>query len=189
MRPRWFLVQLEDIDYTSAPVADLFYCTFLNRHPSDSGKADNKARWWPEWREITWNKDGTFEYCGRVLLSPRAKPDEEKYSKFGTEISLQENDTVLVGPFNFATPIAPVKSSARVDLKYWNFLAKTCEKFSILPPKLSLSEKTSIVFASRLRSILPSISEQSLCATSSSLFYTALLFPKKRRTATAIIYK
>ena len=179
MRPRWFLVQLEDGNYVTEPKNNLYYCTFLNRHPSDTGKADNKARWWPEWREISWNEDGSFEYGSRVLLSPKAKPDEGKFSKFGTLISLQENDTVLVGPFDFSTPIYPAKSSAKVDIKFWNFLSKTCEKFSILPPVLSQSEKSSIVCASRFRATLPSVSEQSLCASSSSLFYTSLLFPKR----------
>ena len=75
-------------------------------------------------------------------------------------ISLQEKDTVLAGPFYFSTPIFPAKSSARVGIQFWNFISKTCEEFSILPPVLSHSEKSSIVFASRLRCTLPSISEQ-----------------------------
>ena len=45
MRPRWFLVQLEDGNYATEPTNNLYYCTFLNRHPSDTGNADNKARW------------------------------------------------------------------------------------------------------------------------------------------------
>ena len=179
MRPRWFLVQIEVEDYTTVHVDNLYYCTFLNRHPSDAGKADNKARWWPEWREIVWNKDESFEYGKRVLLSPRAKPDAEKFSKFGTQISLQEDNTVLVGPFNFSAPIYPAKSSAKIDATYWNFLAQTCKKFSILPPVLSHSEKSNFACASRFRATLPSISEQNLCPSSSSLFYTALLFPKR----------
>ena len=86
---------------------------------------------------------------------------------------------MLVGPFDFSTPIHPAKSSAKVDIKFWNFLSKSCKKFSILPPVLSQSEKSSIVCASRFRATLPSVSEQSLCASSSSLFYTSLLFPKR----------
>ena len=104
MRPRWYLVQVERGEFLSAPKDNLFHYTFLNRHPSDAVKSDNKARRWPEWREITCNKDNTFEYGTRVLLSPRAKPDQERFSKFGTYISFTANGTVLVGPFDFDTP-------------------------------------------------------------------------------------
>ena len=50
MLPQWFLVQLEDENYATVPENNLYYCTFLNKHPSDTGKVDNRARWWPEWK-------------------------------------------------------------------------------------------------------------------------------------------
>ena len=189
MRLRWFLVQLEDGNYATEPKNNLYYCTFLNGHPSATVKVDNKVRWCPEWREISWNKDRSFEYGRRVLLSPKAKSDEEKFRKFGNLISLQENDTVLVGPFDFSTPIYLENSSAKVDIKFWNFLSKICGKFSILPPVLSQSEKSSIVCASRFRVTLPSVSEQSLCASSSTLFTHLCCFLKGRESHTVIYRK
>lgn len=53
------------------------------RHPTDASKSDNKSRWWPEWREIAWNKDKTFEFGALVIFTPHLKPDASKYSKLG----------------------------------------------------------------------------------------------------------
>ena len=75
------------------------------------------------------------------MLLPRTKPDEEQFSKFGTYISLKENDTIMVGPFDFTTAIYPAKSSTRVGVKYWKLLSKACANYSLLPPVLSYSKK------------------------------------------------
>ena len=82
LRPRWFIVQLDNNKKEASSGSGSYFCNFLQRHPNDDGKADHLARWWPEWRKIHWNKDGTFEYGERILYSPRAKPDVKCFSKF-----------------------------------------------------------------------------------------------------------
>ena len=81
----------------------VYFCEFSQRHPSDEAKTDSRSRWWPEWRELSWDESGSqFDYGRRILLSPRSKPDLSKYGKFSDNINLLDKNTYLWGPFDFS---------------------------------------------------------------------------------------
>ena len=45
MRPRWYLVQVGIDDSPSGKNTGTYFCSFLQRHPSDSNKSDSISRW------------------------------------------------------------------------------------------------------------------------------------------------
>ena len=52
MRPRWYLVQVSLDDSPAGKSNGVYFCSLLQRHPSDSDKSDSSSRWWPEWSEL-----------------------------------------------------------------------------------------------------------------------------------------
>ena len=154
LRPRWYAVQLEFQQCLPQRDSTMYLCEFLQRHPRDDGNADNDARWWPEWRKLSWNADGTFEYGERILYSPRAKPNLKNFSKFSVELDLTDDNVSLVGPFDFAPPAGAAKSSAIIPHDVWNQLLIKCEELSIVPPVLSASRVMTYATASTMRSKL-----------------------------------
>lgn len=89
LRPCWFLIQVNMEKNLDTADDGIYFCEFLQRHPSDENKTDDRSRWWPEWRELSWDESCTEFDCGRrILLSPRAKPDLSKYGKFSDKLNL-----------------------------------------------------------------------------------------------------
>ena len=102
LRPRWYVVQVNDEESRDTAERGIFLCEFLQRHTSDKEKSDSRSRWWLDWRELTWDKAKTvYDYGRRILLSPRLKPDLQKYGKFSDNIQLLDEDVYLAGPFDF----------------------------------------------------------------------------------------
>ena len=87
LRPRWFLIQCDTTENKDSSDDDVL-CQFMAKHPDDNTKPDITDRWWPEFREISSNSDGTFEYKKRILLRPNAKLDKSKILVFSCEINL-----------------------------------------------------------------------------------------------------
>ena len=78
--PRPRLLTHVDI-YDDFPVRTSF-CTFYQRYPKDNVLADDNTRWCPELRELIWYTDGDYDFCERILFTPRQKTDQEFYGKF-----------------------------------------------------------------------------------------------------------
>ena len=101
MQQRWYLVQVSMKESTQWTNTGMYFCSFLQCHPSDSGKSNSSCRWWPEWRELDWLQDGScYEYGQRVLFSPRNKPDLKKYGKLSEDLNLSCEQTYLLGPLD-----------------------------------------------------------------------------------------
>jgi hypothetical protein len=183
LRPRWFLVQIEQQNSDETPLPfGVYFCTFLQKHPSDKHKSDDKSRWWPEWRELLWDKDNNYDFGDRILFSPSQKPDLSLFGKFGTEINLFDNETNLVGPFNFLERNPSSPGQSLISEKYWMQLASECAVHSLTPPILSSSARVNIACASSFHSLTQdSIVYQSV-PTFSSLTSMKYLFVKKRGT-------
>ena len=163
MRLRWYLVSVNDcVTQTLRREPVTFFCSFLRRHSTDKRKFDSAARWWPEWREISWNNDGTFEYGASYQLGSRANLDFKRYSVFGSDIVLPNG--LFHSPFNFL-PQAPGRSG--ISFIYgtnWAALATACEKRSIAPPTLpNLFGSTDSV--AHFRTLLPAVKPQGFSAT------------------------
>ena len=71
LRLKWFLVQVVPPDSNDDALqhGSQFY-TFLHKHPKDKDLADNKARWWPEWRELIWDDKHDYDFRDRILFGP-----------------------------------------------------------------------------------------------------------------------
>ena len=176
LRPRWYLVQI-DMEHNSEHESNgTYFCTFLQKHPKDIDKFDDNARWWPEWRKISWNDDGTFEYGERMIFTPRSKPDPKKFIKFGDDLDLSDPSCLLVGPFYFSPPIGTSKSSSIVPLHAWQHLFQKCNDFySLILPSLSSGIPLPSANVSHFRRSLPVSSSHDLLPHMSSSFYCSLV--------------
>lgn len=133
MRPRWYLVQVSLGDSPTEKTNGMYFCSFLQRHPSDSSKSDISSRWWPEWRELNWLSGGScYDYGSRVLFSPRNKQDLKKYGKFSEEVDLSCDQTYLLEPFNFLPKDSSTPVYALINVPTWIQLNEICEARSIL---------------------------------------------------------
>ena len=74
IRPRWFLVRIElELSYSldlQPESTSNYLVAFLARHPADTQKTDDQARWWPEWHEFTIGADNILDFGQRILFHP-----------------------------------------------------------------------------------------------------------------------
>ena len=135
MRQRWYLVQVSMKESIQGKNTGMYFCSFLQCHPSDTGKSNSSSRWWPEWRELDWLQDGScYEYGHRILFSPRNKPDLKKYGKFSEDLNLSCEQTYLLGPFDFMAKDSSTPAHSIIQDSIWLRLNEICEARSILPP-------------------------------------------------------
>ena len=155
-RPRWFLITVDHDDVANATnIPHSLYCSFYQRHPKDNGKSNNRARWWPEWREIEWNNDKTsFEYGQRIIKSPRYCGDQNRNAVWGTHINFHDNATLLHGPFDFLPRTDDRAGSCFIDDKHWMRLVDICRARNLNPPKLCPTDQMTIALASAYRQAL-----------------------------------
>ena len=140
MRPRWFLIQVDLEESTEASSTGIYFCTFMAKHPDDAKLADNLVCWWPEWRELAWNEDGTFEFEGRILYGPKSRPNNRKYAKFSTDVNLSSCDVMLVGPFDYIEKQG-VRKLSFIAEGIWHRLVDQCAERALLPPVVRSSAK------------------------------------------------
>ena len=137
LRPRWYVVQVNEEESKDTSEKGVFLCEFLQKHTSDKYKSDSRSRWWPEWRELNWSNDGTvYDYGRRVLLSPRSKPDLQKYGKFSDNIRLLDENVYLIGPFDFAKKDRSTPGQSIIPEERWLELSEICEFRNIIPPSI-----------------------------------------------------
>ena len=163
-----------------------FFCTFLHKHPKDSSVADNKARWWPEWRELLWDDENNYEFGDRILFSPAQKPDLTLFGKFGTELNFNTPGTVLVGPFSFLERSLSRAGRCFISDTHWKSLNDACQHNSLTPPTLSNDLRHVVTRASILRSTLNEASSHCEITEVSSLTSMLYIFCKKKVIAPAI---
>ena len=159
LRPRWYVIQVNEEESADTREGGVYLCEFLQRHTSVDLKSDSRSRWWPEWRELSWSKDGKeFEYGRRVLLSPRSKPNLQKYGKFLDNICLLDDDVYLVGPFDFAGKDNSTPGTSIIPETKWKELNLICDNRSIIPPSIGeRRSKRGQANVSTLRLTLPSM--------------------------------
>ena len=179
LRPRWYVVQVNEAESSDSLEKGIYLCEFLQRHTSDEHKSDSRCRWWPEWRELLWSKDGSeYEYGRRVLLSPRSKPDLQKYGKFSDNICLLDEEVYLAGPFDFAKKDASTPAKSVIPEERWKELQEICESRSIIPPSIGgRSSRRGQADTKKLRENLPELEGNMYAA--SSLNILEHLFSKK----------
>ena len=148
LRPRWYLVQVVLEQSDNAVTDGMYFCTFFQKHTKDTQKPDNAARWWPEWRELEWNEDGTYEYGQRVLFQPRTKPDLQQYAKFGTDVNLTEPSRAILGPFDFEAMRNKIPSKSIVPAAAWTELSNRCRDLNLTPPVLSSTKRRAMALRS-----------------------------------------
>ena len=181
LRPKWFLVQVAVLDSDDEPLSHgNYFCTFLHKHPKDSSVADNKARWWPEWRELLWDDENNYEFGDRILFGPAQKPDPTLFGKFGTAINFNLPGTVLVGPFSFLKKSPSRAGRCFISDMHWKLLNDACQHNSLTPPTLTSDLRHVVTRASTLRSSLHDTSSHCKTAAHSSLTSLLYLFSKKR---------
>ena len=159
----------------------IFFSEFLQRHPSDDTKTDSCSRWWPEWREPSWDDSCThFDYGRRILLSPRAKPDLSKYGKFRDKINLLDPNVYLWGPFDFKAKDSSTPAKSIIPEKEWTALEEVCEWKCLLPPTIGVwKKKSDLRNVAFLKEILPNAETGKPGNSVSSLDSLELIFSKK----------
>ena len=181
LRPKWFLVQISALDSDDVPLSHgHFFCTFLHKHPKDSSVADNKVRWWPEWRELLWDDEKNYEFGDRILFGSAQKPDLTLFGKFGTELNFNTPGNVLVGPFSFMKRSLSRAGRCFVSDTHWKSLNDACQHNSLTPPTLSNDLRHVVTRASILRSTLNEASSHCEITEVSSLTSMLYIFCKKR---------
>jgi len=149
MQARWYLVRV-DFDLSDNKEKGEYFCTFFQKHPNDATLPDNRARWWPEWRELEWDASNEFfEFGRRILFGPSSKPDTNKYGLFGTDITL--SDSTLTNPFSFLPKSSVRPANSIVPDASWRELQKACIRNNLAQPTLSLSTRRSNATASVYR--------------------------------------
>jgi hypothetical protein len=135
-RPRWYLVRVAKEQQGTAPsvICSTYTVEFFAKHPSDDFLADPDSRWWPEWHEYSRSNDGVMELGRRVLMSPKATPNLNKFTMYSDNIDLI-SDLALIGPFNFAS--GSTRSKQMVELSEWVCLSDACMGRGINPPRMS----------------------------------------------------
>ena len=137
LRPKWYAIQVNEEASGDTMEGGVYLCEFLQKHTSDDLKSDSRSRWWPEWRELSWNKDKTeFDYGRRVLLSPRTKPSLQEYGKFSDDICLLDEDIYLAGPFDFKKKDSSTPGQSIIPEERWKELNRICEDRSLMPPSI-----------------------------------------------------
>jgi hypothetical protein len=181
LRPKWFLVQVvpPDSGDDALPHGTQF-CTFLHKHPKDKDLADNKARWWPEWRELLWDDNHDYDFGDRILFGPLQKPDLNFFGKFGTELKFDDPKTVLVGPFEFMPRTLTTAGKSFISDNHWEKLYEVCIANSLTPPTLSSSLRNFVTQASVIRCSLNDTNFTSDLVANSSLSSLVYFFKKKR---------
>jgi hypothetical protein len=172
LRPQWFLVQVvlpEPGEMAATP--GNYFCTFLQKHPKDNKLPDNKSRWWPEWRELLWENDESYDFGDRILFGPTQKPDLTLFGKFGTEVNFNDPKALLVGPFNFLARSPSRTGFSFISDAHWKTLANACKINFLAPPTLSNALLSTIAQASTYRSslidhnfTLDLVNQSSLCS-------------------------
>ena len=139
MRARWYLVQV-NIEDTQELNADyikngIYYCCFLAKHPSDTGKSDEFSRWWPDWYEYHRCKQtDDIVFGDRILFAPNRKPDGDKYIQWAEEVDLISDQHRLIGPFDFEAISAANRTRYKVEGKVWRKCFDICLSLNITPP-------------------------------------------------------
>ena len=177
LRPKWFLVQVVIADSNDDPIQNgNQFCTFLHKHPKDKNLADDKSRWWPEWRELIWDDKNDYDFGDRILFGPLQKPDLNFFGKFGTELNFNDPETVLVGPFNFVPRSPTIAGNCFISDDRWKLLYKKCISNSLTPPTLSSTLRHSVALASVFRRSLADRTFSNDMITNSSLSSLAYFF-------------
>ena len=103
LRPRWYLVQVR-LENNSTPANGEYFVDFFRKHPDDTQKKDDMSRFWPDWYEIVWfDKEKTcYDYGSPILVRPNCTPRRRDVTRFSDTIDFKGENTLLVGPFNFA---------------------------------------------------------------------------------------
>ena len=183
LRPKWFLVQVVSPDSDDDPLQNgIQFCTFLQKHPKDKDLADNKARWWPEWRELIWDDKNDYDFGDRILFGPLQKPDLNFFGKFGTEINFDDPETVLVGPFEFVPRTLSTSGNCFISDDHWKTLYDKCITYSLTPPTLSNSLRHLVAQASTYRCTLEDRNFSNDMVSNSSLSSLIYFFERKEGT-------
>jgi hypothetical protein len=116
-RPRWYLVKVASVQTRTSPsvLCPVYTVEYFAKHPNDKSLDDPDSRWWPEWHEYTIGDDGVPEFGRRVLLSPRTKPNPDKFALYSDNLYLS-GQTAFVGPFNFDD--ASTRNKQTIDMKF-----------------------------------------------------------------------
>jgi hypothetical protein len=122
-RPRWYLVRVAKEQRGTAVICPIYTVEFYAKHPNSDGLTDPYRRWWPEWHEHSLASDGVVEFGRRVLLSPKAKPNPNKFALYTDNVDLS-SDLAFIGPFHFTT--ASTRSKQTVELSLWVCLSDAC---------------------------------------------------------------
>jgi hypothetical protein len=135
-RPRWYLVRVAAVQTRTAPSVECSTYTveFMAKHVNDIALSDPDSRWWPEWHEYEIAADGVPEFGRRILLSPRARPDPDRFTVYSDNVDLTSAGT-LVGPFDFEETVSRQKSI--VSMEHWSKLSDACMGRGIVPPQLT----------------------------------------------------
>ena len=138
LRPCWYLVQIRLEDSNTAAEGQYFVHLF-RRHPNDSHKKDNMARYWPNWYAIKWvdEKKEYFDYCRPVLVQPRRTPCLKKHCRFSNTVELLNEDVFLTGPFNFMPKPKGTPGGQMIDDEQRASLVSRCQAKGLVPPNLS----------------------------------------------------
>jgi hypothetical protein len=182
-RPRWYLVRVAKEQQGTAPsaICSTYTVEFFAKHPSDDFLADPDSRWWPEWNKYSRSNDGVMELGRRVLLSPKATPNLNKFIMYSDNIDLS-SDLALIGPFNFAS--GSTRSKQTVELSDWVFLSDACMGRVINPPRMT----------TRTRERAPITASSAIATACLTRMYSAfvvgditLIATKKKKSTVSII--
>ena len=155
LRTCWYLVQIElDTNMSLSPPPSSYFCTFLRKHLNDVNKVDNVLRWWPDWRELHWNDDATYEYRLPIQYSPLRKVNPKKHAKFGTDVPFLSGNTSLAEPFNLLPRTSTRPATSFIDDGNWMLLADCCVNQGLNPPVLSTGTSHLIATANFFRHCL-----------------------------------
>ena len=140
LRPRWYLIQIDMASTKeinpSYEKDNIYYCSFLAKHPTDKNKSDEFGRWWPDWyRYSKWKTSNDIIYGQRTLLAPHIVPDSTKFIQWATTVKLTaDDDTILYGPFDFQAITTGNRTRSKVDSSIWKEVYDICISQNILPP-------------------------------------------------------
>ena len=137
-RKEWKLVQLDFSQsmkkHSSCLQDGKFIVNFLIMHPKDTGVWFQHKRYWIEYHKIQSLKRLHKSYH---LLQPSdisvLKAEQEELVPYREWINFTDSDTIIHGPFNFAT-LNNRQTRDRIDLKDWQILAKAKNMYHNEPP-------------------------------------------------------
>lgn len=119
----------------------IYYTEFLTRLLSDTSKTFDKSRWRTIWHEYT-DDNGTIVYSEhRREFSAGKVPDTSKYIAYADFIHLDQPDSYILGPFDFADPgntaTGRSRGRERLDEPTWKSLVSTLSLSDVPLPNLS----------------------------------------------------